>query len=536
MKRSFAKYIALFLTAAVALGAAGCGKDQAEQQEENAVVSEENVDTEGENRGKDAASTGENEESGEDAALPAAKKNDLQDAVLAADGAPSVVASAAILIEASTGTILYEKNPDQKMYPASMTKMLTALVALDYFEPEELIKVGTEINEVTLDSSKAGHQLGETLTMKNAIRGLIIPSGNDSANVVAAAVAKRAENDESLGFAKCEAIFTDLMNQKAEKLGATNSHFANAHGYHSEDHYTTAHDMALIARAFMENETLAEIANEKSFSGNGADNMFESNEDMKTQEYAWRSHNLLIMDGEYNYPYATGIKTGFTDEAGECVTAAAEKNDVQLIAVIFHSEDPNRWLDAKNLFEYGFNNYQKVEIAKANAAIEEVPLTKHKKSEGDTLAVVFKEDMVTFLPTSVGDSLKATVTYNADYAVTDKEGNVSLKAPIEKGAEIGTASYEVKGKTVLEAPVYAGRDVSKGTIFSSIGYFFKNLFTLKGILTLVGIIVVIAVVILVIKLIGNRRSSRRRGGYSFGSGLNMGGSGRRRRRGGRRRF
>ena len=372
--------------------------------------------------------------------------------------------------------------------------------------------------------------------MKNAIRGLIIPSGNDSANVVAAAVAKRAENDESLGFAKCEAIFTDLMNQKAEKLGATNSHFANAHGYHSEDHYTTAHDMALIARAFMENETLAEIANEKSFSGNGADNMFESNEDMKTQEYAWRSHNLLIMDGEYNYPYATGIKTGFTDEAGECVTAAAEKNDVQLIAVIFHSEDPNRWLDAKNLFEYGFNNYQKVEIAKPNAAIEEVPLTKHKKSEGDTLAVVFKEDMVTFLPTSVGDSLKATVTYNADYAVTDKEGNVSLKAPIEKGAEIGTASYEVKGKTVLEAPVYAGRDVSKGTIFSSIGYFFKNLFTLKGILMLVGIIVVIAVVILVIKLIGNRRSSRRRGGYSFGSGLNMGGSSRRRRRGGKRRF
>ena len=173
MKRSFAKYIALFLSAAVALGAAGCGKDQAELQEENAVVSEENMDTEGENSGEDAASSGENGESGEDAALPVAKKGDLQDAVLAADGAPSVEASAAILIEASTGTILFEKNPDQKMYPASMTKMLTALVALDYFEPEELIKVGTEINEVSLDSSKAGHQLGETLTIKNAIRGLI---------------------------------------------------------------------------------------------------------------------------------------------------------------------------------------------------------------------------------------------------------------------------------------------------------------------------------------------------------------------------
>ncbi|MGN0136899.1 D-alanyl-D-alanine carboxypeptidase [Anaerotignum sp.] len=538
MKRSFAKCVAFFLVMAVAFGAAGCGKDKAEQQEENAVVSEENAETEEESSDEGAAAKGQAAENDDEKTTASAvKKDSLQEAFVTADGAPDVVASSAILIEASTGTILYEKNPDQKMYPASMTKMLTALVALDYYEPEELIQVGTEINEVSLDSSKAGHQVGETLTMKNAIRGLIIPSGNDSANVVAAAVARRAENDESLGFAKCEAVFTELMNEKAEKLGATNSHFANAHGYHSEDHYTSAHDMALIARAFMENETLAEIANEKSFSGNGADNMFESNENMKTQEYVWRSHNLLITDGEYNYPYATGIKTGFTDEAGDCVTAAAEKDDVQLIAVIFNSEDPNRWLDAKNLFEYGFNNYQKVEIAKANEAIEEIPLTKHKKSEGDTLAVVFQKDMVAFLPASAANSLKVTVAYNETYAVTDKEGKVSLKAPIEKGAEIGTVSYEVNGKTVLEAPVYAGRDVSKGTIFSSIGYFFKNLFTLKGLLTLVVIIVVIAIIVIIIRIIGNRRYSRRGGGYSFGSGLNMGGRRMpRRRRGGRRRF
>ncbi|MBQ7757835.1 D-alanyl-D-alanine carboxypeptidase family protein [Anaerotignum sp.] len=525
MKKSFAKYIALFLAMTVALGTAGCGKDKAEQQEENAVVSEEGTDKE--------AETAEGEEK-------AVAKDALQTAFVQADGAPSVAASAAILIEASTGTILYEKDADKKMYPASMTKMLTAMVALDYFEPEELIKVGSEINEVSLDSSKAGHQVGEMLTIKNAIRGLIIPSGNDSANVVAAAVARRAENDDSLGFTKCEAVFTELMNKKAEELGATSSHFANAHGYHAEDHYTTGHDMALLARAFMENETLAEIANEKSFFGNGADNMFDSNENIKTQEYAWTSHNLLITSGEYNYAYATGIKTGFTDEAGDCVAAAAEKDGVQLIAVIFNSEDPGRWEDAKNLFEYGFNHYQKTEIAKANVAIEEVPLTKHKKSEGDTLAVVFQEDLVTFLPASAADSLKATVTYNDIYAVTDKEGNVSLKAPIDKGTEIGTVSYEVNGKTVLEAPVYAGRDVSKGNILSFIGYFFKNLFTLKGILTLVGIVAVVAIVVIIIKIISNRRN-RCRGGYSFGSGLSMGGSRRRmkaprRRRGGRRRF
>ncbi|MGN1231492.1 MAG: D-alanyl-D-alanine carboxypeptidase family protein, partial [Anaerotignum sp.] len=214
MKKSFAKYIALLLAAMLAFGAAGCGKEKGEQQEEAAVAGEENTETEDAESVADPAA-----ENGE--ALPAAKTEDLQEAFVTADGAPDVVAASAILIEASTGTILYEKNPDQKMYPASMTKMLTALVAMDYFEPEELIQVGTEINEVSLDSSKAGHQVGETLTMKNAIRGLIIPSGNDSANVVAAAVARRTENDENLGFAKCEAVFTELMNQKAKELGAT---------------------------------------------------------------------------------------------------------------------------------------------------------------------------------------------------------------------------------------------------------------------------------------------------------------------------
>ncbi len=522
LKKSFAKYIALFLAAMFTFSAVGCGKDKAEQQ--NTAVEENAADAKG----------GEKKEE-------SAEKELLQKAWIMAEDAPEVTASAAILIEEATGTILYEKNADQKMYPASMTKVLTALVALDHFKPEELIKVGTEVNEVSLDSSKAGHVVGETLTMKNAIRGLIIPSGNDSANVVAAAVARRVENDENLSFSQCEVVFTDLMNKKAEELGATNSHFSNAHGYHAEDHYTTAKDMALLSRAFMENKTLEEIANEKGFSGNGADDMFATDASVKTQDYAWRSHNLLITDGEYSYGYASGIKTGFTDEAGDCVTAAAKKDGMNLIAVVFHSEDPNRWLDAKNLFEYGFNDYAEVKVAGADEAVAEAALTKHKKSQGDTLSVVLGEPLVTYLPANMADKLKVTVEYNETYAETDKEGNVSLRAPIEKGAEVGTASYKVGSKVVLETPVYAGRDVAKGNIFSTIGHLFSNIFTLKGILTVVGIVVVIAVVLLVLKLIGGHRS-RPRSGYGLGApsrrntGLTMNLNGRKRRTRRRRRF
>ena len=494
MKKSFAKYMALLLTAVFAFSAAGCGKDEAKQQE-NAVVEGENTE--------------ENEEQ------QAVADYVLQDAMMVAEGAPELTASAAILIEESTGTILYGKNEEQKMYPASMTKVLTALVALDYFKPEELIKVGHEINEISLDSSKAGHIVGETLTMKNAIRGLIIPSGNDSANVIAANVARRAENDDSIGFAKCEDIFTDLMNKKAQELGATHSHFSNAHGYHADDHYTTAEDMALISKAFMENETLEEIANERSYVGNGADNMFTTDESVKTQDYAWKSHNLLITSGEYNYSYASGIKTGFTDEAGDCVTAAAKNENMDLIAVVFHSEDPGRWIDSKNLFEFGFNNYAETIIAGADEAIAEAPLSKHKKSEGDTLPVVLGETLTTYLPVGAADKLEVTVTYNDTYLVTDKKGNITLEAPIEKGAEVGTVSYEVDGNVVYEAPAYAGRDVAKGTIFSTIGHLLSNIFTLKGLMIIVGIIVVAAVIFLIVRKVMNRRY-RRRGGYSFG--------------------
>ena len=133
LKKSFAKYMALFLAAVFTFSAVGCGKEEAKEQE-TAVENENNTET-------------ENNE-------PAYQ---LQDAMILAENAPELIASAAILIEESTGTILYDKNADEKMYPASMTKVLTALVALDYFKPEELIRVGSEINEISLDSSKAGH-------------------------------------------------------------------------------------------------------------------------------------------------------------------------------------------------------------------------------------------------------------------------------------------------------------------------------------------------------------------------------------------
>lgn len=431
---------------------------------------------------------------------------------------PVVNAQAAILVEPETSTIIYEKNSNERMYPASMTKILTALVTLDYFDYDALVTVGNEINEVTLDSSKAGHKKGETLSVENLIRGLMIPSGNDSANVLAAAVAKKVENNNDLSYEECEKIFTDLMNKKAEELGCKNSHFANAHGYHDDNHYTTAYDMSLITAEALKNDTIKKIAGEKSFSGNGAGNTLEENTNLITQEYNWKSHNLLIADGEYHYEYATGLKTGFTDQAGDCVAATAEKDGTELIAVIMNSEDPNRWIDAKNLFDYGFNNFSINTFQKKGDVVETVSLINNNRLNGDTLDVIVKEDVSQYMLNSDIANIEKEIKYNDEFIAKNKDGSeiVQLKAPIAKDSEVGTISYKLNGETIKESKLYASTEVQKSTIISSIKYFFKNLFsnifTLKGLIIFIVIIIVIIIIILIIRNLGNKK---RRTSYKY---------------------
>lgn len=442
----------------------------------------------------------------------------------AAPSAPTDIAAvSAILMEKTTGNVLYEKDADKKIYPASMTKVLTSLILMDYFKPEDIITVGDEINDISLDSSKAGHVVGEQITAENLIRGLMIPSGNDSAAVVAASVVKKKENNNNLSSDECIAEFAKIMNEKAKELGCTNSHFANPHGYHNENHYTTARDMSLIVSAAMDNEIISEIAAEKSFSGNSLGNLKDQHPDAITNEYNWKSHNLLIAAGsEYNYEYATGFKTGFTDEAGDCVAATAEKDGAKLIAVICNSEDPGRWNDAKKLFDYGFNNYSFKTVVKNGDEVCSAPLTQQKSSEGDSLVLVAKEDINLYRPNEDFDSMTTELNITAENAVENKDtGEKMLKAPVEADQLVGTVTFKTKdGEVLASTDVYASRSVEKANIFARIFYKirdgFKNIFSLKGLITVVVIIVIIILIILIIKLIRVRSNSLyRTGGYKY---------------------
>ncbi|WP_317853974.1 D-alanyl-D-alanine carboxypeptidase family protein [Chakrabartyella piscis] len=464
----------------------------------------------------------------------------LQTAIVYDSNVPELVAEAAILVEQSTGTILYKKNAREIMYPASMTKIITAMVVLDYFAAEELITVGTEINVVPWDSSKAGHIVGETLTTKNLIRGLMIPSGNDSANVLAAAVARRASEDNTLNFTGCEEVFTQLMNDKAAELGAKDTHFTNAHGYHDDDHYTTGYDMALFAKAFLDQPILMEIANEMNYIGNGADNMFVTDPSVTTQDYAWQSHNLLLTNNEYQYAYASGIKTGYTGQAGDCVAAAAYKDDNTLIAIVFNAEDPNRWLDSTALFEYGFNQYEKVNLKQIGNEVSSMPLTNETPLGDDTVNLRFDGGEVVCLPVGMKEEIQTVNVWDEAYT-EDVDGELCLVAPLEYGQVVGEVLLQLNGETIDTQKISVLKAVEETSITAQMKYFFNNFFdmilTPKGLLGIGVVVIVVLLVLTILRIVtGNRR--RKTQAYSFGSAVKprrssnrIGGN---KRRGGRR--
>jgi D-alanyl-D-alanine carboxypeptidase (penicillin-binding protein 5/6) len=430
------------------------------------------------------------------------------------DTSINVTSTSAILVEESTGKVLYSKNPNAKMYPASMTKLITALVLLDYFKPDDIITVGAEINDVSLDSSKAGHVRGESLTVENLLRGLLIPSGNDSAVVIATAVAKKVENNESLSEPECEKVFADLMNKKAEKLGCKNTHFVNPHGYHDDNHYTCASDMALIAAEALKNSTISEIGSEKEFSGNGLGDLKDSHPDLKTQDYTWESHNMLITDNQYRYEYADGLKTGFTDEAGDCVTATAKKDGVRLIAVVFNSPDPSRWLDAKNLFNYGFENYGFVKLNKVGDTVASAGLVYNKSADGNTLALTVKDDVSLFIKKSEAQNITTEIKItNNDILTKNKEKDENnlpkLMAPIAKDTEIGIVNYKAPDGTLLaSAKLYSSRDVEKASLIGRIFYNVKTVVSgvvSNHLLLKISILVIVILFIIILLLLKKRK-------------------------------
>jgi D-alanyl-D-alanine carboxypeptidase (penicillin-binding protein 5/6) len=259
----------------------------------------------------------------------------------AAAHAPAISASGAILINAADGMVLYESNADEKLYPASTTKIMTALVTLETCKELHLpldseIIVPAEAQGV--EGSSLYLKKGERVTLEELLYGLMLQSGNDSAVALAACIGGAQEN------------FIDMMNEKAKELGCTNTHFTNPNGLFDKEHYTTARDLAIIAKEAMKDENFREIVAAKKWSSATEEEEAETegSEDKKSSPRSFVNKNKTV----FQYEGGNGIKIGFTKASGRTLVASAKRGELELIAVVLR--DSNWFQDAYGLMDFGF--------------------------------------------------------------------------------------------------------------------------------------------------------------------------------------
>lgn len=257
---------------------------------------------------------------------------------------PAIGAASAILMDADTGVILYEKNVHERLYPASTTKLLTSLIACENSTMDEVVTFSNNaVFGIERNSSHIGIDVGEELTMEECLYGILLGSANE----VAYAVAEHVGGDLD--------SFVQMMNDRAAEIGCTETHFANANGLPDINHYTTAYDLALIARECYQNEIISKIS--------GTTRYTIPPTNRQPEERPLTNHHLLLPGLQYAYEYIIGGKTGYTDEARQTLVSCAEKDGLRLICVIMKEESPNQFLDTVELFDYGFDNFQIMNIS-----------------------------------------------------------------------------------------------------------------------------------------------------------------------------
>jgi serine-type D-Ala-D-Ala carboxypeptidase (penicillin-binding protein 5/6) len=350
---------------------------------------------------------------------------------------PQVSAPTAILIDSETGRVLYEKNADTKMYPASTTKVMTALLASNYKDLDEQVTASQNVVNIERGSSQIYLNPGEILTMKQLLYALMLPSANDAAIAIAEHIGGSIDG------------FATLMNEKAQSLGAVNTHFVNPNGLHDDNHYTTARDLSMIAREGMKNPIFREIVSTYQYVIPPTNKQVERN-------YLTNGNKLISkVNNKYKYEYAIGIKTGYTTKSQHCLVGGAKKDNLELISVVLGDSKEFMYPDSIALFEYGFANFKKLEILKKDMIVTTIEI----KNGDRKLNLLASED---YLLTGKEEELEAI---QKTMVITLKE---DIEAPVKKGDVIGTVSYSLDNNKQKSIELLAEEDVVSTRIIDKI--------------------------------------------------------------------
>ena len=326
---------------------------------------------------------------------------------------PAITASAAILMEASTGTVLFARNEHQRRAPASTTKIVTALLAIESGVTQDRVRISRRAASVT--GSTAGLGTGEVYTLEELLYAMMLPSGNDAAIAIAEHLDGSVE------------AFARRMNRRARELGAYDSHFVNPHGLDDPNHYSTAYDLALFARTALQFPLFARVVGTQAYRA-------------ITHAATWHNTNRLL----WSFDGATGVKTGTTGRAGNCLVAAAARDGTTLIAVVLDSAD--RWADSTRLLEYGFSAFARVELARRDEEVAAAPVPGGRPPR---LRVVAAERLATVVPVRQVKDVRGRVEL------------VRLAPPIAAGAVVGYLAAYVGDRPVARVPLIAGHAVAR---------------------------------------------------------------------------
>lgn len=382
---------------------------------------------------------------------------------------PEISSEAAILIDYKSGRVLFEKNADKKTYPASTTKIMTAILALENLELDSVLTASEKAIDIDRDGSNIGILAGEKFTVDQLLYALLVHSANDAANVLAEGVSGTIED------------FVSLMNKKAGELGMKNTNYRNPHGYHDENHYMSARDLSVLSAYAMKNEKFAEIVSTPTY------------ELPPTEKYPntrlLSSNNMLInptKGTKYIYKPAKGIKTGHTEDAGYCLASFAEQNNASYLCVTMNAEtdedDNYSFVDTIALFKYGFENYKMTTISNEGDVLATVPV---KWAKGSKHAILTTKDAIEILlPTS----------FSEDALVTNMSFSEKIKAPVKKGDVLGSIEYSFEDNSLGVVDLVATEDIERsymkmifGTVFDIIfsAWVMIPLFTIAFLLLLI---------------------------------------------------
>ena len=337
-------------------------------------------------------------------------------------------AASAILIERDTGTVLYEKEADKKLPPASMTKIMTMLLIMEALDQGK-IKLDDKVRASEYAASMGGSQIflevGEEMTVDEMLKGIAIASGNDASVAMAEHIAGSADG------------FIEMMNNKAKELGLKNTNFKNSTGLPAEGHYSTAHDMAIMAKELLKYDTITK------YTGVYEDYLREN-----TDKRFWLVNTNRLVKF---YPGVDGVKTGYTSEAKYCLTATAKKDGMRVIAVVMGASTPkDRNRQITKMLDYAFSQYRTHPMYERNQ-----PLSKVKVSKGDKPSI----NAVTSEPIS----LLTKKGENVDDVQQEIIINENLKAPINKGDEIGKILLKKEDKILIESPLVSDSEVKSAS-------------------------------------------------------------------------